>query len=696
MRTIPCDERSITDEELFSAFDLNYPGLEGVRAALGEGDLGKAKKELMHYFEIRSNVRYYYDYRQLPLVPVDTDSNPYLFQSSMGLQGSLKDFCLFAGRKLMQHIYVRPGRERKELDLGADYENLPHYNYFEDQGKKHRTTLDIFVRGVFLEYLSILYQETGEREVIDYAEEFLKVFWKNYPLIVACTMPDASHFSLMEERDVMSAGWLAINHISMLYTRAPYEMETETAFGIIKHLWFLGMQFRRFDTDGYRKYNHHLWERGLVPFILGTLFPEIPDFAGMKERGAEMIRLHIRDDFNEDGGYNEHSIPYWCGAALGEMICRGIYLARLNKGALLDEDTAGRISKSFDILALISAPGDCYPSIGDNGGSQINPVLQAGAAAVGNHFCTELLKYRTKNCESMDDTFPLDYCNDRAGFFSSKSSLRADANYILMSAKVNCGNAGHNHMDLLSVCVSIHGQEFIGEPYARALYHTVPVGGELRGYMYNMESHNTVLAFGMPVQPDCAYASKWGVLRPDTPVKAFVSEEKGCYVEAYHDAYTHSRHVRKILSCRQKGFLVRDELVGGDRMPKESIQRWHLFPDIEYEQPDGRTLLLKKNGAKALLVCGGAPGLRIWKKKELCPSIVEEESAIAPVLDVSFQADSFSPPGGLGAVVQDMLILDVTEGMPEIGNADEFCALLMKDAEEGRLSDALERFCAMK
>ena len=45
MRTIPCDERSITDEELFSAFDLNYPGLEGVRAALGEGDLGKAKKE---------------------------------------------------------------------------------------------------------------------------------------------------------------------------------------------------------------------------------------------------------------------------------------------------------------------------------------------------------------------------------------------------------------------------------------------------------------------------------------------------------------------------------------------------------------------------------------------------------------------------------------------------------------------------
>ena len=84
-----------------------------------------------------------------------------------------------------------------------------------------------------------------------------------------------------------------------------------------------------------------------MPFILGTLFPEIPDFTGMKKRGAEVIRMHIRDDFNEEGGYNEHSIPYWCGAALAEMICRSVYTARLNKEELLDEDTLGRISKAL-------------------------------------------------------------------------------------------------------------------------------------------------------------------------------------------------------------------------------------------------------------------------------------------------------------------------------------------------------------
>ena len=235
MRSIPVDERNIKDEEVFAAFDLNYPGLEGVKAALDSQNTEKAKEELVHYFETRQNVRYYYDYRQLPLQPVDTDSNPYLFQSSMGLQGSLKEFILFAGEKMMQHIYVRPGRERKELDMGASYENMPHFNYFEDQGKKHRTTLDIFVRGIFAEYLSVLYHETGDGKVIDYTEEFLQVFWQAYPLLVAYTDPDISHFSRIEERDVMSAGWLALNYITLLYTRVPYEMHTETAFEIIKH-----------------------------------------------------------------------------------------------------------------------------------------------------------------------------------------------------------------------------------------------------------------------------------------------------------------------------------------------------------------------------------------------------------------------------------------------------------------------------
>lgn len=696
MGFIPVNESIVTDEEVFSAFNLDYPGLEKVKAALQSKDMEKAKKELVHYFETRTNVRCYYDYRQLPLKPVETDSNPYLFQSSMGVKGSLKEFILFAGEKMVQHIYVRPGRERKELNLGEAYENMPHFNYFEDQGKKHRTTLDIFVRGIFMEYLSVLYHETGEQKVVAYTEELLQVFWQTYPLKVAYTDPDISHFSRIEERDVMSAGWLALNYITLLYTRVPYEMQTETAFDIIRHLYFLGIQFRRFDTDSYRKYNHHMWERGSVPFILGTLFPEIPVLSAMKERGADIIRMHIRDDFNGDGGYNEHSIPYWCGAALSEMICRSVYMARLNQEELLDEDTWSRISKSFDILAMISPPGDCYPSVGDNGGTSINPVLQSGAAALGSHYCEELLEYRIGGKKDENHEIPLDYCSDKAGFFCSKSSLKEDADYVLMSAKVNCGTTGHNHMDLLSLFINIHGEEMIGEPYARELYHTAWVGSEQRGYLYNMESHNTVLAYGAPVQPDCIYASKWGVIRPDTPVTRFETEKEGCYVEAYHDAYTHCRHIRRILSCRSKGFLIRDELLGGNRLQKAHVQRWHLFPDVTWKAVDEHTVMLEKKGARALLVWGGKPVLRFWKKKELCPMVVKEESDIAAAIDVEFMEDTFNSAGGLETVAQNLLVLDVTGGIPNVENVDELCGQMLEDVLKNRLSDALTRFSQIK
>lgn len=692
MIDIPCDERLITDEEIFSAFDLNYPGLEMVKSALDMGDTLKAKKELLTYFETRSNPRYFYDYRQKPAAPIETDEESWLFQSSMGLQGSLKEFCLFAGEKMKNHIYVRPGRERKELDLGPSFENLPHFNGFEDQGKKHRTTLDIFVRGVFLEYLSVFYHEEGDQEVLAFIKEFLQVFWDNYPLLVAYKNPDTSHFSKLEERDVMSTGNLVLNYGALLYTRVPYDMNVETGFEIIRHMWFLGMQFRRFDDDSYRKYNHHMWERGLVPFFLGTLFPEIPAFAEMKEKGAEVVRMHIRDDFSEEGGYSEYTITYWCGAALVDMICRGIYLARLNGAALLDQDTWIRIRKSFDVLALISAPGALYPSLGDNGGSQIDPVLRVGAKVLESRFCQEMLKYRSGWKQSGESKVPLDYCNDRTGFFCSRSGPHPDADYILMAAKVNSTDTGHNHMDLLSLFVSIHGQDFIGEPYARAIYHTAPVGSAIRGYLYNMESHNTVLAFGSPVQPDGIYASKWGVLRPDTPVETFVSEEKGCYVKARHDAYTHCRHVRKILSCRRKGFLIRDELIGGDRLDKESIQRWHLFPDVTWKQLDDHSLLLEKNGVRALFVWTGSSGLRFWQKQELYPSIVKNKEEIAATLDVYFKAESFSPAGRIGRVSLDLLIMDVTDGIPSVEDPNRLCEALMETAEMGRVSEALERF----
>ena len=76
-----------------------------------------------------------------------------------------------------------------------------------------------------------------------------------------------------ESAYIMSAGFLAISMLSLLYTRIPYEIPSGEAFDIIKNLWYLGIQFRRVDDAPYQDYNHHLWEKGLVPYILSIMPP---------------------------------------------------------------------------------------------------------------------------------------------------------------------------------------------------------------------------------------------------------------------------------------------------------------------------------------------------------------------------------------------------------------------------------------
>ena len=128
MDFIPLDERAIKDEDVFSALDLTLPGLNPVKEALDSQDLPAAKNHLIRYLEKRKAPFFLFDYRSLPLTPIDTDTCPYSFQSSLGLGGSLKEFCLHAAKKLMnEHISVLPGGDRQVI-LGKSWDNMIHFN----------------------------------------------------------------------------------------------------------------------------------------------------------------------------------------------------------------------------------------------------------------------------------------------------------------------------------------------------------------------------------------------------------------------------------------------------------------------------------------------------------------------------------------------------------------------------------------
>lgn len=658
MLKIPSFELDVTDGDVFKSFDLNYPGLGKVKKALDAGDYSKAKKTLVDYFRTRKNVTYFYDNRSLPLEKIDTDTNPYYFQSALGLEGELKPFCMYVADKMLDNTYVLPGKGRGETFLGENFENMIHFNFLEDQGKRHRHFLDQFVRGQFFESLAVAYHETQDRKYLDKFCVILNKFFETYPLRIVDGSPTTNRFQYDEDRDVMSAGWLCLVYISLFYTRIPYDIDSDVAFEIIKRIWYLGIQFRRFDTDAYRPYNHHLFERGLVPFTLGTLLPEIPAFKQMKNRGAAITRRHIKDDFNKDGGYSEHSISYWAGAALGEMLTRALILARLNEEPLVDKKSYSRLDKSFSLLASLASPTETFPNIGDNRGPMINPILRLGSLALGNRFCESVLELRTSGA-TQQELPTYDYANASAGFAISRNGFTPESNYLVMSAKTMCGYTGHNHMDMLSLILTIHGKEIVGEPYSGKLYHNIKMHSPQRGYMYNMTSHNTVLCYGAPIIDDMYYSNKWGVYRPDSPIVASKSNVQGFFAEAYHTAYTFCLHRRKLYFDRNHGLIVHDKVERGNRYETPHIQRWHLCKGCSVCRLSGNALLITKEEVEILFLAKEAMDISIWKNPLLYPDIFSSEDDIFPILDVRFKTpDTLIAENAVASI--HTLFLDVT------------------------------------
>ena len=63
---------TLSDTQLFSALNLDYPGLETVKALAQAGDFTAAKTALATYLRSRTNVNWYYDWHH-PTTDVSYD-----------------------------------------------------------------------------------------------------------------------------------------------------------------------------------------------------------------------------------------------------------------------------------------------------------------------------------------------------------------------------------------------------------------------------------------------------------------------------------------------------------------------------------------------------------------------------------------------------------------------------------------------
>ena len=589
------DERKITDDDFFKALDLRRPGLEKVADAWRQKDMVSARREVVNYFRTRRKPRWFYDLRGLDRKEALEQLEKNMHWLSPTSRFETIDEIVYAAREMLKNRLVVT-KDVCEFDFGPDL------NWNAEELQEHNSLSGVFKRLHFLIWMAVAHLVENRKAYISKYVQLLDKYLREWPLIWENKSPGAYHVQNSPVQEAMSTGFRAMAWLGMLHTDMPYhkQVPSDLTFGMIRSLWFTAWQYRRFDTHRYVEANHHFLERGTIPFTLALMLPEFPELRPMLDRGRHVSEQHVINDYYEEGGYREHSMHYTALAALMHDVSPPAYLARLNRERFLSANSFKKVRRCFAAMASMVQPDGCFPDIGDGGGYPAKSVLETGSDLFGSKACDSVSKsINLVAGKAVKKELPeLSVCWGNAGYICGRDSWGSSADYFIMSSNTE-GYKGHHHHDMLSLIVSVRGQTIIGEPAAYPLYGLTNTrrfqGTPLRGYVTNMTSHNTVLAYGKPIRADKFFGFGWGWYPPPVKIVAFEPEPKSLYVSAAHEGYACCRHQRDVLFVHKKGWLILERMGGPVIEDLPHIQRWHFETDVA----------IKKIGTHAVLATKG-------------------------------------------------------------------------------------------
>lgn len=672
-------EHEVADSELFAALDPDWPGLEKVIQAYRAGEIEAAKTELIHYFHTRQSPKWFFDYRGQPLAPINPNENRFMWGDSKTPDEAFIQGLITNADQLCRHQF----QGAFLYDLGERWDQFPVFDLNQPDHKPLRVTANRFTRMNFLNSLAFAYHHTQDQRYgetyVQLLEAFLDNYLHRYPLIPdPVESPEAYslQFSRSPFRNNMSLARSVLNAINVMYTElfyAPF-VPHRLSFRLFRYMWYVMNHHRSFEHNRYRYHNHHLFERGFMPLVIGILFPEFPAFRPLLARGRAVVWEHLEKDFYPSGGYDEHSMSYTCDTTLSEFLTPIKVITDLNAVEGFGEAWTEALNRTYSFYSGLVLPDGTFPDIGDGGGGPARQILEHGARLYGNAAAGAVL--RALNVTSKEKTLapaktydpalpPITVHDPLAGYVCARDNWTADSSCMVLSNKVFTRHCAHNHLDMLSLILSVRGETLIGEPQAALLYKYVSNQSELDHYMRGLGAHNTVLFQGKALtKPDLRAQDRLDAQTVYT--EELVDQPDRLYIRACHQAYAQGKHTREVLFVREQGWWIADtvemeRVQDGGVAPEPHIQRWHLEHGVQIESAGTNALLL--TGKKSRMLCiwpeNSGVSVHLWRNEAVL-RITElpryEKAADLPwIIDVRF------PLGGGKSVAFQCLFIDVSD-----------------------------------
>ena len=530
---------TLSDSQLFSALDLNHPGLESVKSLAQAGDYPAAKAALATYLRTRTNVNWYFDWRH-PTTSVSYNKA----SADSAVAGTFS----FGG-----YTHTFPG--------GAI-----DWNYTPNAASQWTSLMN---RMNFWNNVGATYWGTGDES---YAQAWVRQFrsW-----VTQCPLPAGTQSILAPWATIQAAERMANTWPDSFfrYILSPSVSDDDLVIFLkssIEH----GRYLRQWSTTTAMNMNIHAWELcGL--YTVATVFPELNEAAEWRSYSAQDMFAQETAQFYPDGVHIELSPRYHIGT-LGSILDVHDLAALNSRVAELPDGYLAGLEKPFEFLLGNSAPNRLMPPFNDCGSANENTMawLDDGYS---------YFPYRTDFLWTSGGGTPpakVSWNFPWAGYAVMRSSWDTTANFLCFDAGP-LGSSGHRHEDKLNVVLWAFGREILfdsgGGSYESGIWRT---------WGTSSYSHNCITVDGLDQEGgDGGYATTDADYQAQGPIDmrwesgADHDFAAGVYNRGYGGNYNNrpAAQTRRVLFVKPDIYVVADTLVPANASSHTYQARWHLL-----------------------------------------------------------------------------------------------------------------------
>lgn len=562
-------------EALLDKLNLDYPGLEKIKAAADKGQVVQACQELLIYYRNGENAGHLRI--ELPEPGTGTVSSA---------DTILKN--VFTIQNVKGKVPVGEDGHRDWYYKGPN--NDKEWAWLSNRHSQIRTVLSAYLK-------------TGNPKYAQYIDLFLRDFIiKSWPYPAKKTSTSVWRGLEVSFR---SKAWTAI-----FYNLLHSEYLTD----VTRLLILTSLPDHAHYNRNFHGSNNWLTMEISALATVATHFPEYADAKEWMDYSIEQMMESMKDQIYPDGVQTELTSHYHNVSLnnfeLFQDLCEK---AEVQLPEFYDQtirDMYSYISHAIrpDGNRILNNDGDL--------GSDRKLVL-AGA----EKYQREDWKYIATNGKA--GTKPEDgpsYFYPWAGQLISRSGFNENSHWSFFD--IGPWGSGHQHSDKLHLSVAAFGRDLLVD--AGRFAYTGEIARKFRRYSRSTQAHNTFLIDGMGQKPDIK------VTRQALDESHFIITDDYDYAWNSYDNYeeiTKVKHSRTLLYVREKFWVVVDRVAS--RQPRKVDVLWHWHPDCKVEiQPGAGVSTTNEIGNLSVFPVGDnkwkielvegreEPGLQGWYSEE--------------------------------------------------------------------------------